>query len=90
MGFLVVLMWVALIAVALAVIGFSQIFKLGEGIRLIWAGIICIGLALLLISGIEEQLVKAKIPSPSAEEQRETFIEEAIRDKPWMTREQFN
>lgn len=85
-----ILVWVVLIGAALAVVGFSQIFKLGQGIRLVWAAAICIGLAILLLAGVEDAIKRAQIPSPTAQEQHQAIINDAIEDAPWMKREDFN
>lgn len=90
MAFLVVLVWIALAAVALAVVGFSQIFKLGEGVRLVWAAMICMGLIILLIAGVETALVDARKVAPTPEQEREAFINDAVEKAPWMSREDFN
>lgn len=90
MFILVILAWVVLIAAGLAVVGFSQIFKLGQGIRIVWAAVICIGLAVLLIGAVEDALKDAQVVSPTEEQKRDTFINEAIEGKPWMKREDFN
>lgn len=90
MAVLVFLFWILLIGSALAVVGFSTIFKLHASLRYLWATIIFIGLAFLLVYGVQDALHDSQIPARSAEQQRTDFIDEAIRNKPWMNRDDFN
>lgn len=90
MFYIAILWFGAMILAAAVVIGFSQIFKLGQGIRVIWAAIILMGLTVALIIGITKALDTAAIPSPTKEESREEFFQKYVDGRPGMTREQFN
>lgn len=78
-----------LIASALVMFGVSYIFKLVPALRIFVALGICIGLVVLLIGGLEQAIRDAKIASPTKEEARDAFIDQAIEKAPWMSREDF-
>jgi hypothetical protein len=90
MFFVGVLWFLAMILAVAMIVGFSQIFKLGEGIRIVWAAVILISLAVLLLAGIERALETAAIPSPTPAEEREAFFQKYVDGRPGMSREQFN
>ena len=90
MVFVGILWFLAMILVVAVVIGFSQIFKLGEGIRIVWAAAILIGLAIALLAGIERAIETAKVYSPTPAENREQFFRDHVDGRPGMSREQFN
>lgn len=85
-----ILWFVFIIVVLAAIVGFSQIFKLGEGIRIVWAAVILITLAIMLLAGIERALETARVPSPTPADEREAFFQKYVDGKPGMSREQFN
>ena len=90
MVFVGILWFLAMILAVAIIIGVSQIFKLGEGIRIVWAAVILIGLAIGLLAGIERAIETAKVYSPTPAEDREQFFRDYVDGRPGMSREQFN